>query len=166
MKKPAVNKAKKPASGEPMDEGADSAPHEKEERVDVEVAPQEREEKEADADVASREREEKEGVDANVDATRLDKTVEVSDDEENLPVEEVQLKSDELFENGDQSNENDVQTNGKEKSNGEFSNENDEVNGNDYDQVKIEELFDSIAIFLFFPNYKYRKKRRPGKLDQ
>ena len=77
-----------------------------------------------------------------------------------------QPKTYEFSENDDRSNENDVQTNGKEKSNGEFSNENDEVNGNDYDQVKIEELFDSIAIFLFFPNYKYRKKRWPGKLDQ
>ena len=47
----------------------------------------------------------------------------------------------------------------------DFDNENDEVNGDD-DQVKTEELFDSIAIFLFFPLYKYRKKRWPGKLDQ
>ena len=50
-------------------------------------------------------------------------------------------------------------------SNDDHSNENDEVNGDD-DQVKTEELFDSIAIFLFFPLYKYRKKRWPGKLDQ
>ena len=81
--------AKKPAPGEPMNGRADSAPHEEEEkeRVDVKVAPQEKEEKEArvhsslcvvasqerkaadaatqeeeaDADVASRERKEKEG---------------------------------------------------------------------------------------------------------
>ena len=65
------------------------------------------------------------------------------------------------------STENDVQTNDEKQSNDELSNENDEVNGNDNDQVKTEELFDSIAIFLFFPNYKFRKKRwKPGKLDK
>ena len=163
VKKPAANKEKKPAPGKPMDEeGADSAPHKKEEKVDIEVAPQEKEEKEArvhsslcvvasqegekeaDADVASREEKEEVDADVDVDATRLDKTMEVSD-EENHPVEEVQLKSDELFENDDHSKEN------------------DEVNGSKYDQAKIEELFETIAIFLFSPNYKYRKKRWPGK---
>ena len=83
----------------------------------------------------------------------------------NHPVEEKQAKSDELFEIDDQSNEDDDQTNDDEESDDELSNENEEVNGNDYDQVKIEGLFDSITIFLFFPNYKYRKKRWPGKLE-
>ena len=86
-------------------------------------------------------------------------------DEENHPAEDIQTKSDELFEIDDQSSEDDDQTNDDEESDDELSNENEEVNGNDYDQVKIEELFDSIAIFLFYPNYKYRKKRRPGKLE-
>ena len=91
--------------------------------------------------------------------------MDVYNDEENHPVEEKQPKTGELFENDDQSNEIDVQTNDDEESNDELSNENDEVNGNDNDQVKTEELFDSIAIFLFFPNYKYRKKGWPGKLE-
>ena len=90
--------------------------------------------------------------------------MEVFDDEESHPVEEKQPKTDEFFENDDQSNEIDVQTNDV-SSNDDHSNENDEVNGDD-DQVKTEEVFDSIAIFLFFPLYKYRKKRWPGKLDQ
>ena len=47
------------------------------------------------------------------------------------------------------------------------NNEKDVVNGNENDQVKTEELFESIAIFLFSPFYKFRKKRwEPGKLDQ
>ena len=86
--------------------------------------------------------------------------------------QEVRLKSDELFENDDQSNENDVQINDDKQSNDEDENENDnhskendEVNGDKYDQVKIEELFNSIAILLFFPNYKYRKKRWPENLN-
>ena len=86
-------------------------------------------------------------------------------DEESHPAEDIQTKSDELFEIDDQSNEDDDQTNDEEESNDELSNENDEVSGNDDDRVKTETLFDSIAIFLFFPNYKYRKKRRPGKLE-
>ena len=86
--------------------------------------------------------------------------------EESHPAEDIQTNSDELFEIDDQSNEDDDQTNDDEESDDELSNENEEVNGYDYDQVRIEELFDSIAIFLFYPNYKYRKKRRPGKLDQ
>ena len=86
-------------------------------------------------------------------------------DEESHPAEDIQTKSDELFEIDDQSNEDDDQTNDDEESDDELSNENEEVNGNDYDQVKIEELFDSIAIFLFFPNYKYRKKRWPENLN-
>ena len=85
-------------------------------------------------------------------------------DEESHPAEDIQTKS-ELFEIDDQSNEDDDQTNDDEESNDELSNENDEVNGNDYNQVKTEELFDSIAIFLFFPNYKYRKKRWPENLN-
>ena len=110
VEEPAAKKAKKPAPGELMDE----------ERVDIEVAPQEKEEKEArvhsslcgvasqvkeaDADVASREKEEKEGVDVDVDATRLDKTIEGSNYEENHPVEEKQHKANELFEIDDQFN--------------------------------------------------------------
>ena len=85
-------------------------------------------------------------------------------DEESHPAEDIQTKSDELFEIDDQSNEDDDHTNDDEPSD-DHSDENDESNGNDYDQVKTEELFDSIAIFLFFPNYKYRKKRWPGKLE-
>ena len=140
-----------------------SGEEEEKERADIEVAPQEREED--DAKVASRESEEKEGVDTNVDATRLDKTMEVSNNEENHPVEERQPKTDKLFENHDQSNAKNVQTNDDEQSNenDDHFKENDEVDGDNNDQVKIEELFDSIAIFLFFPNYKYRKKRWPGK---
>ena len=136
------------------------------ERKAVDVASQEEERVEADADVASGEREGKEGVDTKVDATRLDKTMEVSSDEENHPVEEKQAKTDESFDE----NENEVETQNDEKSNDyqanendDHSKENDEVNGNKYDQVKIEKLYESIAIFLFFPNYKYRKKRWPGK---
>ena len=85
-------------------------------------------------------------------------------DEESHPAEDIQTKSDELFEIDDQSNEDDDHTNDDEPSD-DHSDENDEGNGNDYDQVKTETLFDSIAIFLFFPNYKYRKKRWPGKLE-
>ena len=92
----------------------------------------------------------------------MEKIREVSNDEENHPVQEKQPKTDELFENDDQSNEINVPTNDDVSSNDDHSNENDEVNGDD-DQVKTEE---SIAIFLFFPLYKYRKKRWPGKLDQ
>ena len=143
------------------------------EEVNVEVALQEKEacvhsslyvvasqEEEADTDDASRE--EKEVVDGKVDATRLDKTMEVSSEEENHPVEEKQPKTDELFENYDQFNEIDVLTNDDQANeNDDHSKENDEVIGDKYDQVKIEELFEIIAIFLFFPNYKYRKKRWP-----
>ena len=91
--------------------------------------------------------------------------MEVSNNEENHPVEERQPKTDKLFENHDQSNAKNVQTNDDEQSNenDDHFKENDEVDGDNNDQVKIEELFDSIAIFLFFPNYKYRKKRWPGK---
>ena len=85
-------------------------------------------------------------------------------DEESHPAEDIQTKSDELFEIDDQSNEDDDHTNDDE--NDDHFKENDEVDGDNNDQVKIEELFDLIAIFLFFPNYKYRKKRWPGKLDQ
>ena len=63
----------------------------------------------------------------------------------------------------DQFNEDDDQTKDDDQAseNDDHSKENDEVNGDNYDQVKIEELFEIIAIFLFFPNYKYRKKRWP-----
>ena len=93
--------------------------------------------------------------------------MEVLDEEESHQVEEKQLKTDELFENDDQFNAKNVHTNVDEQANenDDHSKENDEVNGNKYDQVKIEELFETIAIFLFFPNYKYRKKRWPGKID-
>ena len=77
--------------------------------------------------------------------------------------------TDELCENDDQSNAKNAQPNDDEQSNGndDHFKENDEVDGDNNDQVKIEELFDSISIFLFFPNYKYRKKGwKPGKLDQ
>ena len=84
--------------------------------------------------------------------------------EESHPVEDIQTKSDELFEMDDESNEDDDHTNDDE--NDDHFKENDEVDGDNNDQVKIEELFDLIAIFLFFPNYKYRRKRWPGKLDQ
>ena len=80
--------------------------------------------------------------------------------------------TDELCENDDQSNAKNVQINDEqsndnhankndEQSNDDHENENDdhskgndEVYGDKYDQVKIEELFQSIAI---------RKKRWPGK---
>ena len=178
-------------------EEVDIVSYEKEEKVTIDVALQEKEEKEArahnslsvvasqvgkaadvasqeekgvdaDAVVASREREEKEAV--YVDATKLDNNTKVSAADESQK-QEVQLQS-ELFENDDESIENDVQTNDDEQSNDDHANENDdhpkeidEVNGNE-DQVKTEELFDSIAITLFFPNYKYRKKRWPEKLDK
>ena len=66
-------------------------------------------------------------------------------------------------------NENDVQSKNYEQSsdnhkneNDDNSKENDEVNGDKYDQVKIEKI---VRInFLFFPNYKYRKKKWPGKI--
>ena len=175
---PALVAKKAAAEEERFPDEESSGEKEEKERVDVELAPQEKEEKEARVHsglcvVASQERkavdvasqgEEKEEVDANVDATRLDKALEVFNDEENHPVEEKQAKSDELFENDDQSNEDDDHTNDDEQSD-DHSDENDEGNGNDYDQVKTKELFDSIAIFLFFPNYKYRKKRWPGKLE-
>ena len=150
------------------------------EQVSVEVAPQEKEERvhsslcvvasqEREAvDVDSQEREEKQEVDADVDATKLSKTIEVFDDEESHQAEDIQTKTAESF----NEDENDVQTEDDEQSNDDHENENDdhskendEVNGNKYDQVKIEELFETIAIFLFFPNYKYRKKRWPGEID-
>ena len=68
----------------------------------------------------------------------------------------------------DQFNEDDDQTKDDDQAseNDDHSKENDKVNGDKHDQVKSEELFESAAIILFFPNYKYRKKRWPGKLDQ
>ena len=78
-------------------------------------------------------------------------------------------KSDEFFEDDDQSNAKNVQTNDEQSNDDQanetddYSKENIEVNGYKYDQVKMEKLFESIAIFLFFPNYKYRKKRWPRK---
>ena len=92
-------------------------------------------------------------------------------DEESHPVEDIQTKSDELFEIDDQSNDDDDQTNDDRTNddhvneNDDHPKENDEVSDDNNGQVKIEALFDSIAIFLFFPNYKYRKKRWPGKLE-
>ena len=101
----------------------------------------------------------------------MDKNIEVSDKDDSQRQKEVQLMTDGFCENYDQSNAKNVQTN-DEQSNDDQANETDdhskeniEVNGYKYDQVKMEKLFESIAIFLFFPNYKYRKKRRPGKLD-
>ena len=83
-------------------------------------------------------------------------------DEESHLAEDIQTKYDELFEI-DESNEDDDLTNDDEPSNDDHSDENDEVNRNN-DQVKTEQLFDSIVIFLFFPFYKYRKKGwKPGK---
>ena len=193
VKKPEAKKAKKLAPGDPMDEedavqALDEAVMYKLDQakiqVDCQAKPYEHVKKyvkgpelvalqaeEVQVDVASQEREEKE-VDNDVDATRLSKTMEGSNDEENHPVEEKQLKSNELFEIDDKSNEDDDQTKDDEQSNDDQANENDdhskendEVIGDKYDQVKIEELFESIAIFLFFPNYKYRKKRWPEKLD-
>ena len=186
VKKHTAKKAKKPALGDPTDEedavkANDEAVKYKLDQakiqMDYQAKPYEHVEKygpvlvavqaeEVEVDVAPHE-EEKEGVDANVDATRLEKIREVSNDEENHPVQEKQPKTDEFFENDDQSNEIDVQTNDEEQSNDRLSNEKDEVNGNDNDQVKTEELFESIAILLFSPFYKFRKKRwEPGKLDQ
>ena len=134
-------------------------------------------------DVASQEREEKQEVDTDtdVDATGLSKTMKVSNDEESHLDEDIQTKTDESFDETIQTNDdqaNKVSANDENQKqevqlksdelfeNYDHSKENDEVNGdNKHDQVKIEELFESIAIFLFFPNYKYRKKRWPGKLD-
>ena len=126
------------------------ASQEEQEGVDVDDASQGREEKGVEAD-----------IDANVDATRLHKIIEVSDDDENQKQEEIPPKSEEFFENDDQSNSSDDQTN----ENDEHSNENDEVNGND-NQVKTKGFFKPIAIFLMYPFYRYRKKRwKPKTLD-
>ena len=69
--------------------------------------------------------------------------------------------TDELCENDDQSNAKNVQTNDEQSNddheNDDHSKENDEVNGDNNDQVKIEELFEAIAIFLFFPTNTGRR---------
>ena len=85
------------------------------EEVDVESAPQEKVGKEAFVhsslcvvaswerkafDVASKEGE-KEGIGADVDATRLDRNIEVSDENDCQRQKEVQLMTDELCENDD-----------------------------------------------------------------
>ena len=131
-------------------------------------------------DVASQEREEKQEVDTDtdVDTTGLSKTMKVFNDEESHPDEDIQTKTDESFDETIQTNDeqaNKLSTDDENQKqevqlksdelfeNDDHSKENDEVNGDKHDQVKIEELFESIAIFLFFPNYKYRKKRWPGK---
>ena len=120
-------------------------------------------------DAASQEREEK-GVDVDVDATGLDKNTKVSEGEESHPAEEIQLKPNELFDEIIQTKTDEffgknVQTNDDALSNddyihenGDHSNKIDDVNGNDDDQVKVKELFESIAVFLMIPFYKYRKK--------
>ena len=126
----------------------------------------------APVDVASQEREEKQEVDTDtdVDTTGLSKTMKVFNDEESHPDEDIQTKTDESFDETIQTNDeqaNKLSTDDIKSDelfeNDDHSKENDEVNGDKHDQVKIEELFESIAIFLFFPNYKYRKKRWPGK---
>ena len=202
VKKPEAKKAKKLAPGDPMDEedavkAIDEAVMHKLDQakiqVDYQAKPYKHVEKyvkgpehvalqaeEVQVDVASQEREEKEEVQVDVDATRLSKTMEGSNDEESHPAEDIQTKTDELFDKNVQSDDDQankvsaVDESKKQKvqlksdelfENDDHSKENYEVNGSKYDQVKIEELFESIAIFLFFPNYKYRKKRWPGKLD-
>ena len=106
------------------------APHEKEARVHSLLCVTASQERKA-ADVASQ-GEEKEGIDADVDATRLNKSIEVSNDEESHPAEEIQQKTDELFKNDVQSNAKNVQTNA-EQSNDNHANENDEQSNDDHE---------------------------------
>ena len=81
-------------------------------------------------------------------------------DEESHPVEDIQTKSDELFEIDDQSNEDDDQTNDDRTNddhvneNDDHPKENDEVSDDNNGQVKIEALFETIAITLIFLRIK------------